>query len=390
MPADVRSTVVPSLLRRMNEQQVLRALRIRGEASKAEISRETGVSYPTVSKIVAGLLKANVLEEGEMSQPSLGRPAKVLRIAGDTVQVLGLTLGPKSCEVVAAGLDGRIREVQNRRFQTPNSYAELLEAIVREVSSFGDGRSIPTLGLGIAVPGVLNYRDRRVDVAPAIHQIDGHCLGDDLRQKLGVNVIVVQSMHAVYLAERTWGLARDVDHFALVGIASGLGLAMCSGGRLVEGHRGLAGELGHLIIDPNGERCGCGKRGCLETVASDTALAATVSQKIGRTVEMDEVVSLVRQGELELDSEIERFLQWLATGLAAVINLFNPGHVFIYGRFLDLSNDVLTRLIERTGARALDPLMGDCKIVRVERKLREGAVAAAIQHLTGQLTFDVI
>ncbi len=384
------STAVPSLLRRMNEQQIIRVLQSRGEASRADLSRATGVSYPTVSRIVGNLIEANILEEGDVRYLSLGRPARTLRIARNSVQVLGANIGPGYCEVFSAGLDGEIHEASTRRFATPSTYPELVCAIAENISPLIDARGVPTLGVGITAPGVLNYRDHRVAVSPAIHQLDGHALGEDLREKLALNAIVVQSMHAVFLAERMWGLARDVEDFALVGIASGVGLALCSRGRLIAGHNGLAGELGHLLIDPHGMPCGCGKRGCLETAATDIALAAAASQRLGRTVDINEAVTLVRSGELELRAEVDRMVRYLATGLAAVINLLNPEYVFIYGRCLDVEEGAFARLVEQTAERALDPLMAECKIVRVERRIREGAIAAIIQHLTGQLAFDVL
>ena len=120
------------------------------------------------------------------------------------------------------------------------------------------------------------------------------------------------------------------------------------------------------------------------------ALAAAASQRLGRTVDINEAVTLVRSGELELRAEVDRMVRYLATGLAAVINLLNPEYVFIYGRCLDVEEGAFARLVEQTAERALDPLMAECKIVRVERRIREGAIAAIIQHLTGQLAFDVL
>jgi N-acetylglucosamine repressor len=374
----------------MNEKKVVSVLQTRGSMSRVELSRQTGISYPTVSRITAQLLEANIVEENGWDTTTLGRPAKVLRIARETVQVIGLTICPEYCDFAVAGLDGDVRERVSISFRTPKSYDDLLDAICRTVDELVEQRDVPTLGLGVSVPGVLNYHDRRVDVSPGIHLLDGHRLGDDLRQRLAMETIVVQSMHAIYLAERTHGLAAEADDFAVVGIAGGLGLAVRSGGRMVQGHRGLAGELGHIVVDPQGEVCGCGKRGCLETIATDLALSAAASKKFGRPLEIDQVVDLVDAGELNLDEEIDRFLRYLAIGLSIVINLLNPKFLFVYGRFLDLGEDVFLRLVKRTSELTLEPLFCDCTIVRAERKLQEGTVATIIHHLTDQLEFDVM
>ncbi len=386
----MRSNAMPSLLRQMNEKKVVSALQTRGSMSRAELSQHTGISFPTISKIATELLEANIVEENGRDTVALGRPAKVLSIARETVQVIGITITPDYCGFAVAGLDGDIRERHSISISTPDSYEDLLNVICRTVEELVELRGVPTLGLGVSVPGVLNYSERRIDVSPGIHQLDGHCLGEDLRQRLQMELIIVQSMHAIYLAERTHGLAVESDDFVVVGIPGGLGMAVRSGGRMLQGHHGLAGELGHIVLDPQGEVCGCGKRGCLETIATDMAMAAAASRKFGSPLEIDQVIDLVAAGELNLDNEIDRLLQYLSIGLSIVINLLNPKFLFVYGRSFDLGDDVFSRLVERTRALSLDPLFLDCTIVRVERKIQEGTVSAIIHHLSDQLEFDVM
>ena len=105
------------------------------------------------------------------------------------------------------------------------------------------------------------------------------------------------------------------------------------GGRLLTGHSGLAGEIGHVTAVPEGGRkCGCGNTGCLETVASDSALAFHASRKLGRAVTVDEVIELARSGTVDLAAELDAMAGYLAVGVAAVINLFNPAVVFVHCR----------------------------------------------------------
>src|SRR5260370_19218260 len=117
------SRVQPTLLGKLNERQVLRALQVPGPLSRAEVARRLGLSAPTVSKAVASLLDAGLLEESEAAKQALGRPAARLRLATQTAQVLGVVIDVDHCQVVAAGLDGQLRPDQQRRFATPASYA---------------------------------------------------------------------------------------------------------------------------------------------------------------------------------------------------------------------------------------------------------------------------
>jgi N-acetylglucosamine repressor len=380
--AGVNGGARPALLRQLNARQVLAALQRHGPLSRAAIARHTGVSGPTVTRAVAALLDAGLLEEGDGERPPLGRPGRVLRLAGTAVSVLGLVVGARSCELAAAGLDGQMRGPDARSFPTPPTYDGLLAEVVRRAREAAKEGGAEVLGLGVSVPGPLNRRLGRTEVSPNVHQLDGRRLGADLREQLPCEVVLLQESHALCLAERTYGAAVGVDDFAMLDISEGCGLGVVQGGRLVEGHSGLAGELGHVTVELDGAPCGCGNRGCLETVATDTALAAAVSRRLGRKLSLEEIIPEVQAGRLRIDAELERVMEYLAVGLAAVINIFNPNKLFLYGRFLDAGPDLFSRVLERTRRRALAPSMADCEVVRARGNKRLGAVAGIIHRLT--------
>jgi N-acetylglucosamine repressor len=366
----------------MNARQVLAALQQHGPMSRADITRQTGISGPTVTRTVSGLLEANLLEEGERQQAAMGRPGKVLRLASSTVSVLGVVLDRTFCEVVSAGLDGQIPPQAVHQFATPSRYDDLLRAIADQAGRLTETSKTTVLGLGVSIPGLLSRRQKRTLVSPNLHQTDGHRLGADLRQALGMDVALLQESHALCLAERTYGAARGVADFAMLDISSGLGLGVIHHGQVLSGHNGLAGELGHLTVELNGKRCGCGNHGCLETVATDTALAVSISERLGRSVTIEEIVAMVQAGELRPGEEFERVLQYLAVGLGAVINIFNPSKLFVYGRFLDADPRLTGRMLELTRRRALAPSLADCEIIRARGNKRLGAVAGIIDRLT--------
>ncbi len=131
-------------------------------------------------------------------------------------------------------------------------------------------------------------------------------------------------------------------------------MGVMSGGRLVRGHSGFAGEIGHITLIPGGRRCGCGNRGCLETVASDTALAKQVSRRLGRQIDIDELIRLTRAGKLDPQEECKEVIHYLAIGLATVINIFNPSTLFIHGQLFDVDRRLFcTRPGSKTRKRQL-------------------------------------
>ncbi len=377
-----RSRARGSLLRRLNEREILAAIQAMGPLSRAEITRHTGISGPTVTRTVAALLRARLLEEGDFRRPALGRPGQVLRLANKTASVLGLVVGAKRCELVSAGLDGHIPPEHVVVFETPARYGDLVRAVVRQARRLIGERRIQVMGLGVSMPGLLNRREKRTVFSPNLHQTDGRRLGEDLAKELKIETAILQESHALCLAEQYYGEARGVEDFAMLDISEGLGVGVVHGGHILEGHSGLGGELGHVTVDIHGKPCGCGNNGCLETVATDTALAAAVSQRTRRKLSIDDLMPLLQSGEVRADVELGQILEYLAVGLAAVVNLFNPNKVFVYGRLLDARPGLFEELLRRTRRRALAPSMADCEVIRARGSKQLGAIAGIIHRLT--------
>jgi predicted NBD/HSP70 family sugar kinase len=370
----------PDLLRRLNERRVLDIVRADGACSRADITRRTGISAPTVSRLVSSLLEAGVLEEFDAAEARIGRPSKQLRLTGDEAQVLGATLGVHETRLFAAGLDGTIDAASCRTFATPADYKEILDQFAAALKQLRR-RASRTLGLGISVPGLTDEEHGQLLFSPNLHQTDGKPLAADVGKLAGVPVTVVQESHALCLAERLYGGARELRDFLMVDIGDGVGVGIFLGGRMILGRRGLAGEFGHMTVDPDGPRCGCGNRGCLETRTSNRAVIEQAAKVLGRDVGMAEVVARAREGDKRLHAILDSTLPWLALGLASLINGLNPEAVFLHGSLFDFGDDVLARLTELTAGRALPMSMQGCRLLRAQGNKDQGAVGAAIERL---------
>jgi N-acetylglucosamine repressor len=249
---------------------------------------------------------------------------------------------------------------------------------------------LATLGLGLSLPGLVDDRHGRGVLSPNVPMTNGHAPAVDLATRLGLPCVLLQESHALCLAERDYGLAKGIDDFAVLDVGTGIGLGVMLGGRLLKGHSGLAGEIGHLTaVAQGGRTCGCGNSGCLETIASDSALAFRASEKLDRTVSVDEVIELARSQTIDLSAELDEIASYLAIGVAAVINLFNPAVVFIHSPLFDIDATLLDRVSERAGRRALPPSLAECRIMRAQGSKRQGAVAGIIQHLMDAVAPEV-
>ena len=210
-----------------------------------------------------------MLEEFDVNENARGRPAKRLRLAEDTAKVVGLVVDSPTCRIVTTGLDGSVASGMQGEFRTPKTYRQLVDEVVEQIASLQSVHGVKTLGIGISLPGLFDYREGRSILSPNVPITNDHRFGRDLTERLGLECVVLQESDALCLAERHYGLARGVEDFAMLDASTGIGLGVLIAGRLLKGNSGLAGEIGHLPMVPDGIPCGCGRAGCLETIASD-------------------------------------------------------------------------------------------------------------------------
>ncbi|MCH9654657.1 MAG: ROK family transcriptional regulator [Planctomycetes bacterium] len=376
----------PSLLRKMNVRKVLEVIQGQGTLTRADVMRCSGISAPTVSKAVSALLDAGLLEERETAEFSVGRPGKLLQLPRFSAQVIGVVLEWDYCSVVASGLDGHIHQDKLDRFKTPKTYADLIETISGKIQNLVEQQKIPALGVGITVPGLVNSNDGRIFLASNLHIVDGQAPAVDIANQTNLECVLVQKSTALCLSEKTYGAGQAMDDFINLDVVSGFGMGVFTGGQLLDGQHGLAGEIAHITVEPEeGRVCGCGNQGCLETVATDLAFTQNVSQRLGKDLDFDAIQELVKQGEIDVTPELDRTIEFLAIGVAAAINIFNPSNIFITSRLFDLRDDVFDKMTQMAKSRALRPSASSCEIEPSKGNKYLGAVAGIINHLANGL-----
>ena len=372
---------LPATLKRLNMRRFVDELRHRGPTTRADLARITGVSAPTSSKAILELQEMGLLEPVPEPASTRGRPAILYRLATHTAYLLAGVIRERECAVIPGSLDGTLAPHQAIRFPTPERYEDLLARLAAAVGEAQEGRDGHCLGLGLSVPGLLNEARGQVVFSPNAHLLDGRSLKEDLQARVSPGVVCVQADHGLCLAEQAFGQARSLRDFAVIDVASGLGLGIVSGGRYVAGQSGFAGGLGHVTVEPEGLLCGCGNHGCLQTVANDAAFVSAVSARQGRTLTMDEVVRLAQSDEIDVRPELERTLGYLAIGVAAVINLLNPAAVFINGAIFDADDGAFQHLVGAVRRRGLRPAVAQCSLFRAQANDALGALSYAIEDV---------
>jgi predicted NBD/HSP70 family sugar kinase len=382
MAEEMTSQLRPQLLGRMTQRAMVETLKAHGPMSRADISRLTGISPTTVSSAVVQLLKAGLVEETNALISGPGRPGKILRFAVEGVQVIGISVEPEWCEVVAGSIDGSLLPRKHLRFATPNTYARLMVELEQRVRKWIESPGMRTLGIGMSLPGLIDPSGDRAAFSPNFHQTDNEQPGRDLSARLGLPTVLVQESEALCLAEHR--LHRQ-DHLAIVDFTGGLGFGRLVNGRLLNRNLGLPSELGHLTLVPDGVKCGCGNRGCIETIATDAAFTRIVNESQKTPLTVDEVCSAVQAGQIIADRAIDTVLNALAIAVAAIMNLYSPSIIALHGRFVRLQADLLERLTAKAREQALVPLRDRSRIVLSRSTKAEGAVVAILNHIFEEL-----
>ncbi len=375
-----RSPLVDSNLRLIWKEQRI---------SRAEISRRTGLSRSTVSETVDVLLPTGLVAEVGVGPSNGGRPPVVLEFQDDAYAILGVDMGAAHVTVVLTDLRGRVVAREHRRHavrDNPAGTRALIAELCEGCLAQWPRANRRLVGIGVAVPSPVDPRhpDRLSEVVlPAWH---GSLGLEELGERHGVPVLVDNDANLAALAERWWGAGRDVDNFAFIKVATGVGMGYVINGRIYRGSTGVAGEIGHLSVDPNGLPCVCGLRGCLATVVGAPALVARARALLAEhpdsaLADGEPTLAAIEDAALAGDALALRLVHEAAENLgravAGLLNLMNPSLLIFGGGLARLGDVLLEPLRETIRHRTLISSLVACEIRTSELGAQATAVGAA-------------
>jgi N-acetylglucosamine repressor len=388
---------------RIRRNLILRVLLERKEVSLSELARETGISLPMVSKIVASEKGGKFirLREGHQTDRA-GRPPILARLNGDAGFVVGIDMGHLNTNIILLNLAQQViaeRHVASARLGNDPKLIDWLERQVILLVTQERLRIDRLLGVGVSLPGIVRGRE---GVSESYMNFDGRPLRTILQERFEKPVHVEHDAKAMALGERWFGAAKGAHHVLCLNVGWGLGLGIIAEDRLLYGRDGFAGEFGHIEAVPDGKLCYCGRRGCLETVASGRAIAEMARDRIAAgaasrlegivkgkldTIDTQRVVEAALAGDqfsIELLDEAGRHL---GTGVATLINLFNPDMVVIGGRVAGAGPSILNPV--RTGALQQSHVKLGREVKFVISRLGTKAGALGVAMLAARDLFEV-
>ncbi len=371
------------LTRDINRDLVLELIRSMQPISRVDLARASGLQPSTVSSIVEQLLGENWIREGAMIKTARGRRPTLLSLNDDLV-ILAADVRPSQAVVALLDLNGRFLA---RRLVPLSSHPEkAVESIAAAMNQFRDQFPGKTLeGAGLSLPGRVDPAANKLLLAPNLpwHNFDIH---GALSKALGVQVQLENGANASLLSELWFGRMDGIRNAVLVTISEGVGTAILAEGRLISGQNGLAGEFGHIQVDPNGPPCGCGAKGCWEVFASSRAALRYYSELAPEAPRQTivELVSLAIDGDPAAKQALERQATAIGQGLHILNAVLAPDVILFAGDITsmwEMSRDIIARECS-TGVMAGEgprlQSIGDGEQARLR-----GAAAVVLQRHSG-------
>lgn len=374
-----------SFLRRFHASTIFHRIRIQPDISQREIIEKTGFDKSTVSSIVNEFIERGLVDRSVKAAASgRGRPSEGLVISPASGVLVGVEVEAREMILVACGLDGTVLAERVIAFDGTLEGVEDFIAKGVDLVAKATGSSAKVLGIGVSLPGLVDSGGTLVHV-PALGWRDVDILAR-LRKTCSAPVYVGNDGKAAAMAEHMFGACVDMQNFIYLFSGSGVGGGLFLDGTVYKGAGGLAGELGHIKIVPQGRFCTCGASGCLSAYLTEPALIEEIS-RLGPITprSFDHIVELARDGDPIVLNVLEHAGDVLGSAISSLINIFNPPLVLLGGD-LALAAPYLSTPVERALQRLAHPAMYSPGIVKFADPdvggPRLGGIALALDGVT--------
>ena len=337
-----RTAATQDDLRRFNRARLLRRLHDLGAASRSDLVAYTGLNRSTVGVLVSELAEAGLVEEGAGTAGQVGRPSLLVRPVPASACVVAFDLRVERTVAALVGVGGDVlarKEVRHRRTSyTPASAVKGMVSLAAQLLAQAPGDAA-WVGVGVSVPGVVDHHDGRVRLAPNLGWQDvplADLLDAGLRAHFGdaPAIVIGNDADLGAVSEHIRGIGTGSRNLIFISGEVGIGGGIIVDGRPMMGAGGYGGEVGHMVVNPEGGVCRCGARGCWETEIGRDAVTRHAGLD-GDQAEIADVVAAANGGDSRAREAVERAGEWLGIGLANLVNLFNP-EVIVLGGHLRL------------------------------------------------------
>ena len=353
-----------SMQRDINVSLLIELVRRADSISRAELARQSQLSAPTVSAIVDRLMKRGILIETTTAPSSGGRPPVLLKVDPKAGYVVGIKLRGDGLTTVVCDLDAEIIVSQEYHVPLVGDPVAAIVAIEQETRRALRAAAVPSskvLGVGIGLSGIIDTSSGVCRFSHLLQWRDVD-LAEPLRRRMSLPFWVENDVRALAVAEKWAGDASAAQDFLTLSVGRGIGLGIVVNRSLYRGANGAGGEFGHMIVEPGGPKCECGRFGCLEAMVGEGALRRRVGERKGHDVSRDELLMLVELGDGAAVEVVESAGRKLGLAVANVVTLLNPELLIICGEGTALGSAFIDPIVSAVREQTFADLGRDLEI----------------------------
>lgn len=356
-----------------NISVVLRALRADTECTRIRLTKSTGLTQPSITKIIAQLIEWGAVSELEGVGGGIGRKATRLHLNAERYRVAAVRINRTYINVAVYDMAGRLYDMASCETSSEDGARSSMNRMTDMLSRLLARAEVPVLSVGVAVPGPYNYRAGRISLMsgfPGWSEID---IRAELESAFGLPVFVDQDANCGALAEMWYSSLEGNSDMLFICADRGIGAGLILDSSVYRGRDGFAGEFGHASINIFGPRCECGNRGCLELYGSTVALENIYRQEMFDPMDSDslltdvsagEILALVQEGDTVARRAYSKTVAYLCFGVVGMINTFNPATVVFADKIIEGGN-LFLQVADQTFQQYLMPEIYDRLHIRV-------------------------
>ncbi len=360
-----------------HQQQILRLLIASHGMSRTAIAENMKLSKAAISPLVKEMLNAGLLEESIPESSGQGRPSVLLKMRADSAYFLGASLLGEQVILVLIDMHGLVlANTQMALNLDPQQLSASLAAAIPDLIAEKGISADQLIGLGVTLSGFVD-ENQSVCVQSALLGWKNVPLAEMLKQQTGLDVSLENDAKALAVSEKIFGVAKKARNFTLISHGDGIGSAHFFQGQLHRGAHGGAGEIAHCTIEPGGRPCRCGKRGCLDTLASLTAIRESVRDKALETQSIAELETLAVKGNSAAIAILHQAGHALGLSIANIIQMNDPELIVIAHQPASFDGLLKTVVMQSIDSHVLPSIMGKTPISSIVISEQSWARAAA-------------
>jgi len=383
------------LISELNKVKVINLVRDNDGISRADLAKRSGLSAPTISRIIDGLIREGLVTEIGAGVSHGGRKPTLLRFSGITIFIIGIDLGTTNIYGVLTDLDANVIAEIKTPTCVEKGFDRVMERtseVISDLRGHLGNRKGRICGIGLAIAGLINREREIVEFSPDFHWHDVDVRGVLSRAHPEIPIIFDNVTRVMALGEIWYGAGRNYQDFVMVNVGYGIGAGVIIRGTPLYGSLGMAGEFGHITFEKDSDaQCECGNFGCLEALASGNAIAKAARKELERGAESDllkacggdpsrltaeMVAQSAKRGDRVAWRVFDLAAEYIGVGIAGLINLYNPEAVFIGGGVAQAGDILFDRVRKTVQARALKKTSGAVSILPATFGLKSAVMGA--------------